>query len=438
MRDSALQIHILEPEQRAASRLRALLLPPLALFAALWLVFASVLSLPLYAPALLCGAAVIAMIAFLPGRAARGLGIAVVLGAALAFVLLSSVRDGAAALINRLYDASEAVNAYAYDRFAVADEAAVNAALIWLAVPGGILCALAARRRLCALALFFALAFAEAYFGVTPPMWQNLLIFALLALLSAQGKTDAESGALLVGIACAALAVFLLAPRPNAAVEAYSEQLRDELGAAAMRVTRQVSPPEDETNRVREESRQHEESARADEALSGTAQEFERRTQDEEELALPQRIDYLKIALWLLLAVAALTVPFVPFWLLERAKRRAAETRAAFADADNAAAIRAMFAHTMDWLRAGGLQTENRPFAQCEEAVEALTSRPFAERYASAASIWQEAAYSDHAMSDEQRKIVRELLDAAAATLYEKADRRTRFRMKYIACLCGS
>ena len=72
------------------------------------------------------------------------------------------------------------------------------------------------------------------------------------------------------------------------------------------------------------------------------------------------------------------------------------------------------------------------------EAVEALTSPEYAARYAEAARIWQEAAYSDHALTDAQRQAVRELLDATAETLYEKADRRTRFRMKYVECLCGS
>ena len=144
------------------------------------------------------------------------------------------------------------------------------------------------------------------------------------------------------------------------------------------------------------------------------------------------------MALWLLLAVAVLVVPFLPFLALNRAKRRASQRRAAFSDSDNAAAIRAMFLHTVDWLRAGGLKTENRPFSRCSEAVAAITSPEFAAKYTEAAIIWREAAYSNHAMTDEQREKVRALLDEAAETLYEKADRPTRLRMKYVDCLCGS
>lgn len=427
-----LRVYTVEREYGAAEVLRAVL-PPLALFAALSLVFASILNVPLHAPALLMGVAVLALAALMPPKWSRVLLLAT-LAIPLGAVVLSSTRGGAAALANRLYDASEAVNAYAYERFESAGEA--RAALPWLALLGGALCAFAARRRIGAVALFLGVAFLEGYFGVTPPAWQNLLLFAALALpLVSGGREAGSAAALLAGAAAVTLAVCLLVPRPIAAVEAYSEHLRDELGAAAMALT-QSAPPESETNRVRQESRQHAEAAYED--GTGTAREFERRTENERELSLPHRVDWLRIALLLLAVVALLIVPFLPFLLFSRAQRRAEERRAAFAAADNAAAIRAMFAHTMDWLRAGGLQTENRPFAACKEAVEKLTSASFAAQYAEAASIWQEAAYSRHAMTDAQRKSVRALLDAAAETLYEKADRRTRFRMKYIDCLCGS
>lgn len=435
MKNGALQIHMVEPERRA-ELLFGGLLPPLALYAALSLAFASVLDLPLYVPALFSGAAILALAVLTPSRWSR-----VVLFASFALSLgvmaLSTARDGAMLLANRLYDASEAVNAYAYDHFDVPGTASLHAALPWLAQFGGALCAFAARRRLGALALFLALTFAEAYFGVTPPAWQNLLLFALLALLAAQGKADAGNGAaLFAGIACVALTVFLLAPRPNMAVEAYSEHLRDELGMVVSEAVHPKVQPEMESAPVHQESRQREELAGTDEAAESGRQEFERETKHEQEISLPRRIHYGRIALLLLAVVALLIVPFLPFLLLGRAKRLAADRRAAFEDADNAAAIRAMFAHTMRWLRACGLQTENRPFAQCKEAVERMTSEEYAAQYAKAVVIWQEAAYSEHAMDKRQRDSVRALLKQTEATLYESADRWTRLRLKYKDCLC--
>ena len=434
---AALQLHIIEPEPRPLSAAKGLLLP-LALFAALSLACAPVLSLPLSPPALLTGAAVILLSVLTPKPWNRILTLAALLLPP-GILALSPLRDSAAALANRLYEASEAVNAYAYRYFEAGEAASPAEALPWLAAFFGALCALAARRKGVALAMLLAAALAEAYFGVTPPLWQNLLLFALPALSLLRGKADARScAALLAGIACVALTVSLLVPRPIASVEAYSEHLRDELGAAAMSAQRLSAPPEAETNRTHQESRQHEEDLPADALSQDPARTFEHLLESERELSKPQRIDWLRIALWLLLSVVLLTAPFLPFLLLNRAGRRREARRAAFADADNAAAIRAMFSHTVDWLRAGGLRTENRTFAQCDGAVEALTSGEYAARYREAARIWQEAAYSGHAMTAEQRRVVRELLDDTAASLYEKANRRTRFRIRYIDCLCGS
>ena len=432
---AALQLHMVAPERRVESLFRAVL-PPLALYAALSFAFASVVDIPLYLPALFSGAAVLIFAALTPSRWSRVI-LLVSLALPLGMTALSAVRDGAMLLANRLYDASEAVNAYAYDYFEVSEAASPHAALLCLALLGGALCAFAARRRLGALTLFLALAFVEAYFGVTPPAWQNLLLFALLALSLARGKADAGSAAaLLAGLAAIALAVFLLAPRPNAAVEAYSERLRDELGIAASDALRPAAQPEENTAAAHQESRQHEELAGTDEAAESGRQEFERNTEREQEIALPRRIHYGRIALLLLAVVALLIVPFLPFLLLDRAKRCAAERRSAFEAADNAAAIRAMFSHTMRWLRACGLQTENRPFSQCKEAVSRMTSEEYAAQYAEAATIWQEAAYSEHPMSEGQRAAIRALLAETETMLYEKADQRTRFRLKYKECLC--
>lgn len=434
MDGAALQLHTVTPENRVAPLLTALL-PPLALYAALALTLGALFGAPFDAPALLIGAAVITA-GLLPRKAARIAWAIAALGAALAF-LLPAVRGGALLLANGLYTASEAVNAYAYDYFAAPDAASVRAALRVFAVLGGALCAAACRRRALLAALFFGVAFLEAYFGVVPGAWRNLLLFAVLAFLIARGDGGLRGGAaLLAGLAAVALLVYLLAPRPIAAVEAYSERLRDELGALAETVAQPNTPPEEENDRARQESRQHEAQANADASAEQELQAFEQLTEGEREISLPHRVDYGRIALLLLATVAVLVVPFAPFLLLNRARRRAAERREAFETADNAAAIRAMFAHTMDWLRASGLQTRNRPFAQCAGAVETLTSTDYAARYAAAVLIWQEAAYSAHELDETKRAAIRALMEETERSLYGRADWRAKLRLKYIACLC--
>ncbi len=440
MRDAAaLQIHTIRTETRVASASAALV--PLVPFAALLLAIGGMLGAPFDPLVFLGGAAAVCACALPPERWTRLARAGLCAPALFALAFVPAARAGALRLADRLFAASEAVNAYAYIRLADAAEnaGAERLAALLCAVLLGALCVAACRRRSVAVLLFLGVVFTQAYFGVTPGVWRNVLLFAGLALpLASGGREWSAAAVLLAGAAVVTLAVFLLAPRPNAAVEAYSEHLRDELGAAAMTLTQDAPQPEREPERAREESRHHEENAAMDGAGESAASGFERQTRTEREISLPHRVDWLRAALWLLLAVALLVVPFFPFLLVNRAKRRAEELHGAFADADNAAAIRAMFAHTMDWLRAGGLQTENRPYAQCAAAVEALTSAAYAARYAQTAPIWREAVYSDHAMTDAQREAVRALLDETAETIYEKASRRARLRMRYVDGLCGS
>ncbi len=436
---AALQIHMLEPERRTVPVLTALL-PPLALFFSLAAAFGALFASPLSVFALLTGAAAAAAGTLLPGPAGFAARLLPIPGAGLVFALSAAARNGAALLFNRLFEASEAVNAYRYAHFSVSGadgSPALTMCLCAFALFGGAFCALVCRRRGAAVGLFLLLAFTEAYFGVTPGLWRNLLLFAVLAELTLRKRSGLrEHAALLAGFAAVALAVLLLAPRPSAVVEAYSERLRDELGLAALSLTRE-EVPETEDASARHESRLHEEASDVPE--DAARREFEKETENERELSLPRRFDWLRAALLLLAVAALLLVPFLPFALLDRAKRLAAERRGAFDDPDNAAAIRAMFAHTMDWLRANGLQTENRPFARCaEDAGALLHSEEYAARYAESAAIWREAAYSDHAMTDAQRDAVRALLRETETSLYARANRRTRFRLKYVEHLCGS
>ena len=407
----------------------------LALYAALLLVLCELFDAPRFFPAYLCGVLALAVGVLWNRRAAllllAGLG-------GLAF-LLSPVRCGLLLLINRLYAGSEAVNAYVYDLLpvSVSDEAgAIYAAMTALCLLLGTVCA-AARRPWVALLLFLALCALEAIFGVTPALWKNLLLFAALTLQVPKGAAERKQRVVLIAAAAVILLfVLLLFPRSIAPVERFSEHLRDVIEPAPSASWAALPATEADPQRRKPESRQHEEAAQADEALRQPQQGVQRETELEKELSLPHRVDYLRIALLLLAVVAVLVIPFLPFLLLNHAKQRTETARASFAQTDNAAAIRAMFTHTILWLRRCGLDTENRPYAQCVSAVSALLPGDYVSRYRAAAALWQEAAYSDHEMTREQRECVRAFLCDTAKLLYASANARTRFRIRYIDGLC--
>ena len=434
----ALQLNTLERMPQALT-LAGALLPAMLLYAAFAFAAGRLFGFSFDAAAFVCGLAVLTVCVFLPEKAGTGLAAAAALGTGLALAAVPAVRAGAMELANRLFAFSEASNAYAYEYFeqASGEASAVRLALLCAAVLCGAVCALARRSRGIPAALFFLLVLFQAYFGVTPGIWRNLFVFACLAFLVAGSRKEFRAGAVPVCVfALIAALVLAVAPRPIAVVEDYSEHLRDELGRAMMRITQWEPPQAAGVNETHEESRLSEEEANLDASASQDQREFEHQTQAEQEISRPHRVDWLKIVLLLLAVVAILVVPFAPFLLVSRARRRSQEKRAAFADEDNAVAIRAMFRHTVDWLQACGMKTENRPFAQCAEGAAELLSQEYGERYAEAARIWEEAAYSDHAMDESKREVVRELMEETEKTLYERADRKTRLRLRYGACLC--
>ena len=409
---------------------------PLVLYAALLLVLSELFDAPFFIPAYLPGAAAIIVCALWKKRA----GFLVFAGVGALLFLLLILRSGLMLLINRLYAVSEAVNAYAYDYFEVSTEdetAAIRVALAALCLLLGALCAAAAKYRWTTLILFIAVAALETVFGVTPALWKNILLFAAMALILVWDfPNHRHTVFLFAGAAVLALLVMLIAPRPNTSVERYSEHLRNLIEPVPPSAPQSTPLPEAERNLTHRESRQHEEDAQVDPAAQRPQQSFRRETELEQEISLPHRVDWLRIALLLLAVIALLIAPFLPFLLMNRARKRTEATRASFDDPDNAAAIRAMFSHLMTWLRRCGMETENRPFGLCESAVRTVLPEEYAARYAAAASIWQEAAYSGHSMTEEQRETVRLLLRDTAKLLYDRSDAQKRFRLKYIDCLC--
>ena len=133
--------------------------------------------------------------------------------------------------------------------------------------------------------------------------------------------------------------------------------------------------------------------------------------------------------------MALLTLPFLPFVLFDARRRKAMERRAAFASPDCGEAIRAMFLHLTAYLDHCGKGVGNRPFSQWGVALSQTVSPEYAAQFRHAAVLFEEAAYSTHAMGEEQRAELQSLLTETERLLYDNADRRTKFRLKYVECL---
>ena len=195
------------------------------------------------------------------------------------------------------------------------------------------------------------------------------------------------------------------------------------------------TPRQEPPQTAREENRLDTETAGEASGDAQNTQDYQHIYEQEQEISPPKRTDYLKIAVLTLLILALLTLPFLPFVLLDARRRRALERRAAFDSPDCGKAIRALFLHLTAYLDSCGKGGGNQPFAQWDGALTHTLSPEYAARFRQAAALFEEAVYSTHTMGEEQRAELRRLLNETERLLYDGADRKTKFRLKYLECL---
>ncbi len=349
-------------------------------------------------------------------------------------LFIGPLREGFLSLCRQLFSVSEAYNRYRYAAIDLSEqaEALLPVARVPLAALWGSLCAvlvlLKDRRYLLAVTLF-AVVF-EAYFGIVPAsgLLNILLLGAPLAVFAAKGAEGFRPlNALLV------LAVLLLAfggfsvlsPGVDEALEARSEEVRDVL-------SQMEEKPEDQQIALEAPQTHHESRySETDEAASEDAEKFQREEKPRESISLPQRFRAQPVVLILLEIAALFLLPFVPFYFVNRARRRREEKASVFLGEDRSAAICGLMDQVVDSLSALGLSAGNRSNAELAEETKALASEGFARRFETCAKLQQEAAYSRHAMDEEARQELLALLRETESLLAQKLDLRRRVLAKY-------
>ncbi len=353
------------------------------------------------------------------------------LAALLLLGLLPSARRGGMALLNRLFEASEAVNAYAYVRLDVpagqpVTLAAALAAVLGLSLLGMVL---GAESRWPALVLMAGIVLFQVYFGLSLPAGGNVVLFALFVLRTLRRPRSRKTIlTAMAGIGILSLAVLLIWPGTDAATEAASEAVRDRLSRltqSAGGTARELPAGEKEVRHVLSLS------LTAGDGEARPEGEYRLETVEEQQIARPHWVSYLRIALLLLGTVALVTLPFLPFLLLNRRRRKALEARKAFESEDVREAVTAIFQHVIAWLEATGHGRGNALYAAWDTGL----SPGYPERFAACEKLFEEAAYSSHEMREEHRRQALALLNETEQTLWRQAGWKTRLRLRYGECL---
>ena len=348
--------------------------------------------------------------------------------------LLPDARHGFQALCNRLFAASEKTNAYVYDRFPVPAGQAIVPAVLLLA---GMLLLLLfmllySGSRLFSLVLAAGCVFLQVYFGLPLPGWCQVVCFTLFALWMARPLSRRGAIWLLLSVLAVSLAVILFLPGVHAGTEEASERVRDALNRAAGRWTASVTEaPEGE----RETRHVHTLSLAEGDRSAAAEKEYRLVTVDERQISMPRWFDWIK-TVFLFLAVAVLPfLPFLPFIWLNAQRRKAAEARNAIRTGDPGIGVQSAFQHVIAWLEAMDAGGGNVPYRDWTEPLSRRISADYAARFLPCAEIFEQAAYSPHPVGEAERGTVIALLDETERILRARADRKQRFRLKYVEFL---
>lgn len=353
-----------------------------------------------------------------------------------ALFLLPEARLGAQALCNRVFAASEQVNAYAYDYFPVPEGQSILWAAVLIGAAAAALIALMIILRSGSMALCFmaGCTLFQVYFGLSFPAWMNVSLYALLASWMVKGSLTRKR---MLSCAAVVLLVFLLVagllPGVDVATETASETVRDSLSRISRQITGGISElPEGET----ETRHAHTLSLQTGGNEAQTDREYRLVTLEEEQISIPRFFNWLKTILLFLLVIAALVLPFTPFLLLNARKKKAEEKRNAFASEDVGEAVRAIFPQVIAWLRETGHDAGNLLYREWADRLPADLPAGYHARFIQCAEDFEEAAYSSHSLPEEKRRHALELLKETELFLWNTADWKQRLRIRYWICLC--
>ena len=348
---------------------------------------------------------------------------------------LPSARLSGMALCNQVFSASEKVNAYAYEYFKIPENQ--STAMAWLLVAvfaagySGMTFTLRSRALLLLAAI--AAALAQAYFGLSLPAWGNFALFSALGLGLILFSVPKKSA---LPLASAALLIALLTaviwPGVDAATETASEAVRDRL---ALVTWQEQSVTGENSDSAMETRHTNSRSLLTGEETAPQNRAYRLLTVEEQRISRPRLIDYVKIALLLLLSLAVVVLPFLPFLYGNARRKKAMEARALFQAEDPGEALRALFRCAAAYLENGGFGGGNRPYRQWPENWRDRLPEGYQKQFIACARLFEEAAYSDHPMTEAQREQVRLFFSETERIFFDEADWKEKLRLRYVKCL---
>ena len=339
-------------------------------------------------------------------------GVIAVLLIAVAVIFHGKIGPGFAYIMDEFYDVAEEAQAYIYDRFSGGDEAS-NAdcyiAMIWLSSLMGMLMAAipAHLRRIAGMVLTAAVVLALAYYGIEPDWWCiGAMVLALLLTLSKDNLL--ASLPLLLAVIILFGATTLIDPGESYTLSRMDENVRDRIAFHSALIESSTPETPDLSN-----------------ADSLTKQDT---SESESSPFTGENASYY----WIGLGVAILALlGAAAYFIIMNYKRRQAIVRRGLDSKDPREAVTAMFPYTVRWLKAAGLETREAPFSAMTDDIRRVYDGGYASRFNKMYSLWREAAYSDHDISENDRAAMDRFTKDTITVVSDKLKTGQKLRMRF-------
>ena len=348
-------------------------------------------------------------------RRIRLIAAAVIAAALIAALIVfrKYIGSGWALIMDRLYDTAETAQAYVYNRFHVGTlgeehpHRCMHAAAVWGSCLLGLITAAPpsrSRRTVAMAAACFAM-LAFAYYGIIPSWACIAVLAAAVIFLMTRGSLISSLTVLLAAV-LVFCAVTLIDPGENYGISRADENFRDRFALISSYLDSSNSSLDglDELEQQMQDQQEQE--------ASESGSEF---------IAEHRGLIVLAVIALILAALGAAAGIFI-----QRIRKRQAENRAGLDSSDPKSAIIAMFPYSVKWLQPAGIEPMGKSFSSLIPVIRADVSDQYADRYENMYFLWEEAAYSNHEMTEEKRSEMDSFLKDTMEMIREKSNLRMR------------
>lgn len=340
-------------------------------------------------------------------------GVILVILIVVAAIWHSTVLGGLSMLINQFYDVAEEAQAYIYDRLPGGDasETAARIGIAWISCLLGVLTAVPSapvRRQLSSLiAILIMLAFA--YYGLLPSAICVAVVIAALIVAVSRGSILS-----LIPVVLVALLLFggvvLADPGESYGISRMDENFRDRFAFRSALLEMQDPTLEEENPEFMEEEEELEDEEEEVEEYDG-------------EIGTYAALGFI------LLAAAAIGA--AAYLVHRRVSKRIAENRKGIKSSDNREAVTAMFPYAIRWLKGYGIEQPSASVTSMIPEIGSSFSESYAGRFRDMYTIWSEAAYSDHEVSEDTRLLMDTFMEETIKKVKDKCNFRDRLRLRF-------